>query len=192
MTPQTEPPDIALYGPAGCGKDTVAQILHRQFGYHRVAFADPVRQALRALDPLIPLEGHSPTESVRLTEVVDWMGWEEAKRAHPEVRMLLQRFGTDAIRTLDPDFWVSLAANEVSWTSGPVVFTDTRFINEVEMVKDLEGIVVRVERDVLAVAEHLSETSLDDVVPDHTLHNDGSKEELEDQVWSLMTKVGWS
>ena len=188
MTPQIKLPDIALYGPAGCGKDTVAKILHRHFGYQRIAFADPVRQALLALDPLIPMDDGMV---VRLSDVVDLLGWEDAKREHEEVRILLQRFGTDSIRTLDPNFWVDIATNQVSWTDAPVVFTDTRFENEVEMVRDLEGVVVKVERNVSAIATHRSESSLADALPDYTLHNDGTLDELEDQVWALMAKVEW-
>ena len=40
---------IALTGPKGAGKSTVAQHLVDAHGYHRMRFADPVKRMLRAM-----------------------------------------------------------------------------------------------------------------------------------------------
>jgi hypothetical protein len=64
--------------------------------------------------------------------------------------------------------------------------TDIRFANEAAMIRDLGGVLVRVERPgVGPVNEHVSE-----VMPfeaDHTLLNDGSIEQLHDTIRRLAT-----
>lgn len=181
-----ERPWIALVGDAGAGKDTVAEVLTASYGYTRIAFADPVRQALRALNPLIP----TPTGGLpwRLTDLVSAVGWETAKRDYPEVRALLQRLGTDAIRTLDPDFWVGTALRMAWVGGGPPVFTDTRFPNEIAMVRANGGSVIRVNRPghTNPAAGHVSEEAWRTAEPDYTIVNDGTIDDLRAQVRRLM------
>ncbi|MDP5128626.1 MAG: hypothetical protein NWP37_02495, partial [Pontimonas sp.] len=74
------------------------------------------------------------------------VGWEEAKRSYPDVRRLLQNLGTEAIRALDPGFWVRIAMKKALEADGPVVFIDTRFPNEIDAIRRQGGILVRVER----------------------------------------------
>src|SRR5581483_2011292 len=94
---------LGLMGYAQAGKDTVAKLLVEEFGFTRIAFADALREALYALNPLIPFEG----DHVRLRWLIDASGWEEAKVRHPEVRELLQRLGTESGRNvLGADVWV--------------------------------------------------------------------------------------
>ena len=44
---------IGLSGYARSGKDAVAQVLVSEFGFKRVAFADPIRDLLYEMDPKI-------------------------------------------------------------------------------------------------------------------------------------------
>lgn len=178
-------PWIALVGDAGAGKDTVAEVLTASYGYTRIAFADPVRRALLALNPLIP----SPNGGLpwRLENLVSAAGWENAKRSYPEVRELLQRLGTDAIRALEPDFWVDYAARQATMHQAPV-FTDTRFPNEIEMVRECGGVIIRVSRPghTNPAAGHVSEEAWRSAEPDYTITNDGTKEDLACHVrWTM-------
>ena len=184
----TQLPWVALVGAAGSGKDTVAQEMVEQYGYTRVAFADPVRAALLAVDPLLPQEGLG---ALRLSTAVQTIGWENAKRLYPEVRYLLQRLGTDAIRSQTPSYWCDLAERTAKAASGPVVFTDTRFINELQMVEMVHGVVVEVQRHSNPVldstaAAHASENEWRSWSPTFTLRNDGSKADLAAAVDTLM------
>ena len=45
---------IGLCGYAAAGKDTAARVLIDEFFFQRVAFADPIKAALLALDPFVP------------------------------------------------------------------------------------------------------------------------------------------
>ena len=92
---------VGLTGYAGSGKDTAAQGLI-DIGYTRLAFADPMRDGLLAINPWVCVDPRCelgyPAEFQRLRRIIDRMGWDSAKRAYPEVRELQQHFGTEAGR----------------------------------------------------------------------------------------------
>ena len=170
-TSKPELPWIALMGDAGAGKDTAAEVLVREYGYTRIAFADPVRQALLAVNPLISADWC-------VKDAVLVHGWEDAKRIFPEIRALLQRLGTDAIRSQDPNFWCRQAERAARKVDGPVVFTDTRFLNELRMVSEYHGeaiLVARPSSSKLAAeaGSHISEQEWRTWPPDHILSNNG-------------------
>jgi len=181
----TTAPTIGLIGKKRSGKDTFGAALIDTLGFTRVAFADPVRQAALDLDPYIgrpALPGHlAPQKDVRLSEVIETIGWESAKDYVPEVRRVLENFGTNSIRKLDPDFWVRMAVEKIRSTPGPVVVTDVRFPNEADKIRELGGHVVRIVRPGFesAPGSHICETSLDDYEADVTFYNDSSIDELQ-------------
>ena len=45
---------VGLSGYAQSGKSTIAKIMVEDFGYEQVAFADGIRRAVFALNPVIP------------------------------------------------------------------------------------------------------------------------------------------
>jgi hypothetical protein len=166
---------VGLAGKARSGKDTVAERLITHHGYVRRAFADPMRAALYALDPYVATRGG--TYSLR--SLVDRQGWDQAK-ALPDVRRLLQRFGTEVGRAqFGEDFWVDQAVRGVA-PGDLVAYTDVRFANEAAAVRDLGGIVVEVQRPGAGlagnVAAHASEHM--DFDADVVLVNDGTLEDL--------------
>ena len=63
---------IGLTGYARSGKDTVASILVEDYGFTRVAFADPIRDLLLKINPILE-------NGYRLGEHVKEFGWELAK-----------------------------------------------------------------------------------------------------------------
>ena len=194
-------PLIGLVGKKRVGKDTFAERLIAEHGFQKVSFSAPVKEAALAVDPLVMFQA-VPNEyayiPVRLSEIVERKGWERAKE-YPEVRRFLQRLGTDAIRTLDPDFWVrgGMARakeirehSEVYMWSGqsirtigsPVVITDVRFKNEAAAIKAAGGILVRVERPGSDDGDtHASEVELDTYPVDKLVYNGGTVEQLHNQ-----------
>jgi hypothetical protein len=176
--------NVALLGKARSGKDTVAQRLVTRFAFTRVAFADPLKDAALALDPLIPTSpGMSP---VRLSRLVGETGWDYAKESYPEVRRTLQRMG-QGIRNLDEGFWVRVALDRVSvaetWNL-PVVVSDVRYRNEAEALRNLGFLLVRIVRgEVVPLGDqsamlHTSENELNDYPTDLTVANDGTLTDL--------------
>lgn len=124
---------IALHGPFGCGKDTVAHILVEEFKAVNYAFADPVRKGLLAMDPLI----HGPHQPERLSKFVRSVGWDEAKKRSPEVRRLLQQYGTEAGRDIHgEDCWTKILITAL-YRQGNKVRTYAEFQQEVAAISDL-------------------------------------------------------
>jgi hypothetical protein len=170
---------IGLSGWAKSGKDTIANYLVEHHGYKRVSFADPMREALVRLNPKIMFYG----ADIHLSTAVDLLGWEELKRQNPEVRELLQRFGTEVGREMfGENFWVDLAISKIQ-PGDKIVFADVRYQNEADAVKKLGGSVVRVTRDGVNPANsHHSEHDLNDYEFDLVITNNGSIEDL----WNLV------
>jgi hypothetical protein len=178
---------IGLAGKSRSGKDTVAAYLVEHYGFARIAFADALREAALALDPIVvaderrDLRGRvTDFRRIRLSEIVEAHGWEEAK-AIPEVRRTLQRYGV-AIRDMDPEFWIRVALSPIGYMERPVVITDVRFPNEVDAVRSRAGLLVRVSRPGANGNGHISETAIDDVPADVEIHNAGSLLDLADAI----------
>jgi hypothetical protein len=164
---------IGLSGYARTGKDTLADFLAQRHGFEKKSFADPMREALYALDPNIDVDGwRSP-----LSSAVDAFGWDGLKAISTEVRPLLQRFGTEVGRAMwGTDFWVDAAMRRVV---GPTIFADVRFPNEADAVRNAGGVVWRVQRSGVEPANgHASEHALDGYVFDAVIDNSGSLTDL--------------
>lgn len=181
-------PIIGLIGKKRSGKDTFAHALP---GYTRVAFADPLRQAALALDPIVgrpALPGHlAPQVDIRLSDVIDTLGWEKAKDCVPEVRRVLQRLGTESIRAIDPDFWIRAGVQTIQATDGPVVVTDVRYPNEADAIQALGGYLIRVVRPGFTSEgdPHPSESALDDYRVNLTIHNSDTIDRLQGRARSV-------
>lgn len=144
---------IGLSGYLGSGKTTVADILVRDHGFTKMAFADPIKDMARALNPIVGYDIYQcdcgdpeemEFEEVRLNDLYDGFGYDhETIKESPwgdEVRELWQRFGTETVRAVDPDFWVNAALKALAdQDSERVVFTDVRFPNEAKLIHDLNG-----------------------------------------------------
>jgi len=173
---------IGLSGYARSGKDTVAELLVLNYGFKRMAFADGIRQALLALNPILH-DGH------RLNEIVTMYGWEVAK-GKDEVRRLLQVMGTEVGRKLiNEDVWVWRLFNQIN-TDERIVIPDVRFPNEAKMIEQQGGDVWRINRhNHGAVNNHVSERAMDNHMFKHVLYNDGTLDDLADEVFMLMHNV---
>jgi hypothetical protein len=173
---------VGLSGYARSGKDTVAELLCLNYDYKRVSFADPMREALYVLSPRID-------SIVRLSEYVDDYGWDTAKQ-NPEVRRLLQVFGTEIGRKqFGTDFWVDMALKDLD-SNSLVVISDVRFPNEAEAIKKLGGSIWRINRhNHSAVNGHLSEHAMDNYMFNHVIYNDGTLDDLADEVFMLVKEL---
>lgn len=173
---------IGLSGYARSGKDTVAELLVLNYGFKRLAFADGIREALLVLNPILQ-DGH------RLNELVQMYGWEVAK-SKDEVRRLLQVMGTEVGRKLiNEDVWVWLLFNKIK-EGERIVIPDVRFPNEARMIEQQGGDVWRINRhNHTAVNDHVSEHAMDNYLFKHALYNDGTLDDLADEVFMLVHNV---
>ena len=109
-------------------------------------------------------------------------------------RLLLQKIGTDLFRNqLHPNTWVN--ASFANYLNNAWIFTDVRFPNELEAIKKRKGITIRVNRGLVERTgkmiqgpEHISETALDDAKFDYVIENNGTIEELIEQVKKILIK----
>jgi hypothetical protein len=96
-------------------------------------------------------------------------------------RSLLQFWGAEYRRAQDGDYWVRKLAQQIELEKPAIAcITDMRFLNEMRFVQQY-GETVRVDRDCLAPATHISETALADISDENwsiILENNGSLEEF--------------
>lgn len=176
---------IGLTGRAGAGKDACARpLLHR---FTRVAFADPLKAAAKALFDFSDAQLADP----ELKERVD-------ERWHFTPRRALQVLGTDVLRThlgaaiglpRGESLFVHLArtrVNALRASGAAVVVTDVRFDDEAQMIIDLGGFIVRVSRPAAPAAPpsdsyttHVSERGIS-IAPHVDIVNDGTLPQLYD------------
>jgi hypothetical protein len=164
---------IGLCGYAQSGKDSVAEILVNNYGYTRIAFADPIRELLYEMNPTVKDGGY------RLQGVVDGYGWDVAKTAFPEVRKLLQDLGVGARKVFGEQFWVEQALRDVQW-DGNFVITDVRYPNEAKEIRGYDDAQIwRIKRTgVDPVNTHASETAMDGEKVDQIFLNNGTLDDL--------------
>lgn len=125
---------IALTGPKGCGKSFLA----RCAPLNQHSFADPIKFMLKSIG--IPEENLWGKDK---EEPIDWLAGRTA-------RYMLQTLGTDwGRKIIDPDIWVKIQKVKVEDLISygvPVIIDDCRFDNEALMVRDLGGIVIKINR----------------------------------------------
>lgn len=175
---------IALSGFARSGKDEVSNILVKEFGFKKVAFADKLREVLYALDPwVVGYNNKTGGNEIRaLHGVIDEFGWDGYKESMygSEIRRLLQRLGTEAGReTLWDSIWIDAALTGRD-EDAKIVISDARFINEFEAVISRGGYVWRVDRPGIGPAnDHKSETEAIGYEKfSMQIYNDGDLEDL--------------
>lgn len=165
---------IGLCGKAGCGKDTVASLINRHYGFERYALASPLKAGLQVMLDLPPgfLDNRATKE-----EPLPWLG--------KSPREMLQTLGTEWGRHhVHPDLWLKLM--ERRWDTVQraelpgLVVSDVRFVNEAECIHRLGGFVIQIFRPgVATVATHVSEAGIPPVLVHEVLANTGSMYDLE-------------
>lgn len=182
---------IGISGKIGSGKDTAAEIIQHltnpmkldMFPYEVKKFAGKLKTIASILTG-IPVEKFEDQEFKKQYLGEDWNY--QIDKFNPiqkmTVRELLQKLGTDALRDgLHTNVWVNALLADYNENSNWLV-TDTRFPNEAEAIKNLGGVVLRIERSTCQLGTHPSETALDNYTFDYVIHNNGSKEDLEKEL----------
>lgn len=182
---------VSLSGYAQSGKDSTGNLLVQDFGFRRYSFADRLRECLIQLDPLVEAEGGA----VRLTRLLQFTnGWDQAKVEYPEVRRLMQVFGTEVGRNLlGQNVWVDTLFRQLEEERPErAVITDCRFENEVRAVILAGGFPVWVKRPGVApVNSHVSDNALTEGDCVMTVENDGSPTDLREKVAALAERLGF-
>lgn len=175
-------PIIALMGPMGSGKSTIADLLVENYGFRQYAFGDAVKYV-----------------SHKYFDCGNFDAYIEGKLEH-KPRSLYQKVG-QKLREFDQDIWVKTLeyklAQHFSSTNIPVVIDDLRQPNERLWAFDKGIPVIRVyaskdiriqrleNRGDIFEEEHLNhdtEKFLNILTYDYTIVNNGSIDDLKEQV----------
>ena len=169
---------IGLTGPAGCGKDTVADYLCSHKGFTRYAYADPLRLEVAAafgisVDLLMDRDHkEKPTEKLALERCTDrrfvasindwhWVDFSTTSPRSP--RFIMQAWGTEYRRAFDgQDYWINQAENALADLDRAgivnVVITDVRFEDEANFIRNKGGQIWHLHRpDRIVINPHISE-----------------------------------
>lgn len=178
---------IGLVGKAGCGKDTLASSIAVD-GWEKIAFADSLKQM--CIDYLGLSHDDVYTQEGKMRENRMW-GMTN--------RAILQKVGTEAMRNgFDKDVWVKIAGIRIRRMLAEgkkVIVTDCRFGNECQLIEELGGIVVEVDRDVESTLseserQHASEQPVDRKYIAFSVDNNGDVSRLRTVFNSAMTVFG--
>ena len=138
---------IGLLGRIGSGKGTVAKELVETYGFRQDSFAATLKDITAVMfnwDRAM-LEGDT-VESRKAREQVD--EWWSQKLNIPNFtpRLALQLLGTDVFRNhFHQDIWILSVMSRYK-DGENVVISDARFPNEVQVIRDLGGRIIRVDR----------------------------------------------
>lgn len=159
---------IGVTGKGRHGKDEIATILEGGYGFKRASFAYDVK------DFVMKHLGFSHDE-VYVNRT-------------PESRNALQGVGDGCREEFGHSVWINKAFKRwgIYNAKEDIVFSDCRYPNEAESIKEEGGFIIRVIRPnapaIESGANHRSETSMDEIIPDVTIVNDGSLLDLAEKV----------
>jgi hypothetical protein len=201
---------IGFVGFIGSGKDTAADYLVNFHGYRRDSFANTLKDAVANVfgwDRTL-LEGRT-AEARAWREQVDTWWAERLNMPNLTPRYILQYWGTEVCRQgFHDDIWIASVENKMRKTTDNIVISDVRFPNEIKAIHNAGGIVIWVQRGELpswhimagkanngdtvaaeklkSLGVHASETAWVGRDIDHTVSNNGSIDDLFDQIKSLV------
>lgn len=202
----TEQLVIGVGGLLTAGKDAFADHLVDQHGFKKLGMSDTLAEALKRLDPWVPLQDINDgrvatlgtTEWWKYSKLLERFGYVELKN-NPEVRRLLQKLGTEVGRQLfGENFWVNIMIRNVldalAGGAAGVVFTGVRYPNELQIISrlqhdDIFATSVWVRRPGLVAQGHTSETSVSEEAFEYVLDNDGSLQELDQKSDELISRI---
>jgi len=176
---------IGLNGLKGSGKDTVGSYLVDNYGYERASFAAKLKESAGALFNI----GSSFWEKAKNNDrSVIQLRDNGALVRDITVRNFLQRYGTEAHRTVfGSDFWVDHALKGVDRNQN-IVFTDARFENELSRIKSLMGVNLQILRPQLTNEDdHISEAPPPIELIDFQIVNDQDLDYLYGRVDDFMS-----
>ena len=189
---------IGIVGLISSGKDTVAERLVQEHNFKKDSFAKSLKDAVSSMfnwDREM-LEGKT-AESREWREQPDAF-WSKKFNKEVTPRWVLQHFGTEVMRqNMHDSIWIDSCM--ARYKGEPTVISDTRFENEIKMIKESGGKIILVKRgqdpdwftsyvegNIKPSGIHSSEYAWAKSEFDYVIKNDGTLEELHQLVDDLI------
>jgi len=189
---------IGLTGKKRHGKDTTGEILVREHGYTRLAYADALKRSAAAVFGIDPAKWDEWKIADVAIEIVDYADERRRLTGPISARQFLHRSATEAHREIFGDpFWLDVIEREfdrqIRLAGGrrkaKLVVTDVRFDNEADLVREYDGIIVEVYRPQVVDA---GDTHASEQLPeaDMMLWNGEDIEALRERI-AARERIGW-
>ena len=172
---------IGIAGPAQSGKSTLAGEFRRLIEfrgqkYREQPFAGPLKRMLTSIG--VDVSDLSKNDPVPFLD----------GRITP--RVMMQTMGTEWGRSLLPDLWLRVWQHELDDRPRCVCVPDVRFDNEADLIRELGGVIIHVQRkptaDMLAVPAHASEAGITRMQGDIIFSNDRGIEKMAQLAASIL------
>jgi hypothetical protein len=180
-----------IIGNIGSGKSTAACIL-QHYGFKEETFAGPIKEFALSIG-----FKHSQVYGTQIEKLEVNKFWRISGRE------FLQKFGTELCRNLIPitipnmkmngsTIWVRSIEQKVN-KYPLIVVSDGRFPDEARLIKEYNGIIIRINRNINIndkTTYHISERSMNEIEPDYIIDNNSTLEELEEVLCLIMEMEG--
>lgn len=169
-------PLIGFCGYKGSGKDQAAELLLVN-GYSSAKMAGGLKAMMRAL---LDFRG-CPADHIERMIEGDKKEWPTYFLGGKSPRVAMQTLGTEWGRDLiNQSLWTESIADHIREADTNLVVTDIRFHNEVDLIHELGGVVIRIHRP-SAIPEgslHESENLISELDDDYQVNNVKSIKDL--------------
>lgn len=210
---------IGIVGLIGSGKDTIADHLTDTHYWTRMSFAARLKDIVSLVfgwDRNL-LDGRTAKSREWREEVDPWWS-EKLGIENLTPRWVLQYWGTEVCRVgFHQDIWIRSLERQIMLSKDSMVITDARFANEIKLIGELGGKIIRVKRgpdpiwfqhaeiantadkdsaewlrSCLVLKEmkiHASESSWAGLHVDYVVENNGTIEELNQRINEIISKM---
>jgi hypothetical protein len=173
---------IFLTGKKRAGKDEIARYLTNKYNFKRLAFADHPKEivefCIKALNPNIDYKYYTELEKSK-----------KVPKLNKSYRELVRGVGETFKDIFTPNIWVETVKQQFD-RYDKIVVSDLRFEVELNDILSLNPTIWKIENNRLIEDNdsHLSEKGIDNKYVTHIIQNNGTFEELYEQIDNLIIK----
>lgn len=174
---------IGISGKKGHGKDTLAKIIN-SISISNNAKSFEIRSFAYKLK-----EAVASNWGIKDSSVFEERWFKDSMHPYLNItwRQLLQQYG-EKMREIDPDYWVKALFKDFKYI--PWLISDVRYVNEAEHIRNIGGIIIRINRNLEEQKDnHLSENDLDNYDFDYVIDNNEHLDSLTVKVKNLFKEI---
>jgi hypothetical protein len=189
---------IGVVGLIGSGKGTVSDRLEQKHNFRKDSFAKSLKDAVSSMFNWDREMLEGKTDQSRAWREKPDVFWSKRFGKDVTPRWVLQYFGTEVMRQgMHDSIWIDSCM--ARYDGKPTVIADTRFENEIKIIREMGGSILLVKRgqdpdwftdyvegNVVPKNVHSSEYAWAKSEYDHLITNDGTLEDLHSKIDDLI------